>query len=188
MFHQELTSHLTCFEALSSLEKEITAIGIHLANHVADGHKILICGNGGSAADAQHFATEVVCRLEKNRSALAALALTTDTSILTAVANDFGFDAIFTRQIEALAQPGDTLIALSTSGQSDNIIAALDMAREQDLVTVGLTGHTGGRIKDAADHAIIVPAANTQRIQEAHIFILHCWAKQIEQAIIISDG
>ena len=188
MFYQELTSHQACFEALASLEKEITAIGALLVNHVSDGHKILICGNGGSAADAQHFATEVVCRLEKNRSALAALALTTDTSILTAVANDLGFNAIFTRQIEALAQPGDTLIALSTSGQSDNIIAALVMARKQGLVTVGLTGHTGGRMKDVADHTIVVPAANTQRIQEAHIFILHCWAKQIEQAIIISDG
>jgi D-sedoheptulose 7-phosphate isomerase len=188
MFHQELTSHLACFEALALLEKKITSIGAHLVSHITDGHKILICGNGGSAADAQHFAAEVVCRLEENRSARAALALTTDTSILTAVANDFGFDSIFSRQVKALAQPGDILIGLSTSGRSGNIIAALDTAREQGLITVGLTGHTGGHLKDAADHTIIVPAANTQRIQEAHIFILHCWAKQIEQAIVISDG
>lgn len=188
MFHQELKSHLACFEALSQMEKVITGAGTILVNILTKGRKILICGNGGSAADAQHFATEIVCRLEKDRPAQAALALTTDTSILTAVANDFSFDAIFTRQVEALGRPGDALIGLSTSGDSGNIVAALDTARRRGLVTVGLTGKTGGRLKDVSDHTIIIPAANTQRIQEAHIFILHLWAKQIEHAIVISDG
>ncbi|RUA03122.1 MAG: phosphoheptose isomerase [Deltaproteobacteria bacterium] len=188
MFHQELNAHAACFEALSSMGKEISAVGRCLVDGLARGHKILICGNGGSAADAQHFAAEIVCRLEKTRPAQAALALTTDTSILTAMANDFSFDVIFTRQVEALGQPEDVLIGLSTSGHSDNIVAAIETAHEKGLVTVGLTGRTGGRLKDAADQAIIIPAESTQRIQEAHIFILHVWARQIEQALLEAKG
>jgi len=184
LFGQELKAHFACFEALSALDEKITAAGAHLVDVMARGRKILICGNGGSAADAQHFAAEIVCRLEINRPARPALALTTDTSILTATANDFNFDTIYSRQIDALGRPGDALIGLSTSGESNNIAAATGAARRQEMTTVILTGKTAGQLKNVADHTIIVPADNTQRIQEAHIFILHLWARQIEQAIV----
>lgn len=143
---------------------------------LAGGGKILIFGNGGSASDAQHFASELVNRFQKERAALAAIALTTDTSVLTSIANDTSFDRIFARQIEALGREGDVAVAISTSGRSTNVIAALDQARSRNLMTVALTGET--RID--ADVCVNVAASVTARIQEVHRSIIHVWCELLE--------
>ena len=146
------------------------------------GGKLMFFGNGGSAADAQHLATELTVRYKTDRAAIAALALTTDTSALTAIANDFGYDMLFSRQIEALAKPGDVAIGISTSGESENVIAALVKAREMDLVAAGLSGGDGGRMVSLADPLLIVPTSVTARIQEMHIMLgqMLCNAVEIE--------
>lgn len=138
-----------------------------------DGGKILFCGNGGSAADSQHLAAEFVNRFQRDRRALAAVALTTDTSVLTSIGNDLGFDRIFSRQVEALAHRGDVLIAISTSGDSTNVLYAVEAARSLGVSTVGLCGGSGGALARAVDEAFIVPSASTPRIQEAHIILGH---------------
>ncbi|MEJ2633918.1 MAG: SIS domain-containing protein [Calditrichia bacterium] len=150
-----------------------------------NGGKILLCGNGGSAADAQHIAAELVIRLtsSNNRPALAAQALTVDTSILTAGANDFGFDFVYSRQIEALGRLGDTLIALSTSGNSANVIEAVNMAHEKGLYVIGFLGGEGGKLKKLVDLPIIVPSASTARIQETHILIAHVMCDILEREL-----
>jgi D-sedoheptulose 7-phosphate isomerase len=145
------------------------------------GGKIIFFGNGGSAADAQHLAAELVVRYRTNRKALAALALTTDTSILTACANDFTFDDIYVRQIEALARPGDVAIGISTSGKSPNVLKALRTAKEMGVYTVGFTGRDGGDMPGVCDVALIVPSDVTARIQEMHILIGHTLCDVIEQ-------
>ncbi len=150
-----------------------------------NGGKILLCGNGGSAADAQHIAAELVIRLtsSNNRPALAAQALTVDTSILTAGANDFGFDFVYSRQIEALGRLGDTLIALSTSGNSANVIEAVNMAHEKGLYVIGFLGGEGGKLKKLVDLPVIVPSASTARIQETHILIAHVMCDILEREL-----
>lgn len=145
-----------------------------------NGGKILICGNGGSAADAQHLAAEFVGRYEKERRGLAAIALTTDSSALTALANDYSFERIFARQVEALARPSDVLIGISTSGNSPNVLAAMMTAREIGCATIGLTGAGGKKLAGLCDAAILVSATRTARIQEAHLFILHSWCEIID--------
>ncbi|MDX2469515.1 MAG: D-sedoheptulose 7-phosphate isomerase, partial [SAR324 cluster bacterium] len=145
-----------------------------------DNKKILFAGNGGSAADAQHLAAELVARFYFNRPALAAIALTTDTSILTAVGNDFGFEDIFSRQVEALGNQGDVFIGISTSGNSPNILKAFSVANEKGLFTVALTGQSGGKMKDVVDLCIQVPSDETPRIQEAHILIGHSLCEYLE--------
>lgn len=145
--------------------------------------KILACGNGGSAADAQHFAAELVGRYERERPELAALALTTDSSILTAVANDYAFEQVFAKQVRALGQPHDMLLAISTSGNSGNVIAAIEAAHEREMRVVALTGRGGGRIAELLneqDIHICVPADRTARIQEVHLLILHCLCDGID--------
>lgn len=137
------------------------------------GGKMLVFGNGGSAADAQHLACEMVGRFKIERRGLACIALTTDTSILTAVANDYHFDRVFARQIEALAGPGDCVMAISTSGNSPNVLKALDVARDRGCTLMALGGKGGGEMATRVDHAVIVPSDNTQRIQECHILIIH---------------
>jgi D-sedoheptulose 7-phosphate isomerase len=153
-----------------------------LLSTIRTGGKILLCGNGGSAADAQHIAAELVIRLKSssNRPAIAAQALTVDTSIITAGANDFGFDYVFSRQIEALGKHGDTLIALSTSGNSSNVIEAVNMAHEKGLYVIGLLGGEGGNLKKIVDLPIIIPSDNTARIQENHILISHILCEILE--------
>ncbi len=148
-----------------------------------DGKKVLFCGNGGSAADAQHLATELLSRLRLNRRAIPALALTTDTSLLTAHANDFGFDSVFARQVEALGAPGDILVGISTSGNSENVLQALRVARERGLITIALTGRSGGKMTETADYCLIVPSDDTQRIQEGHIAIGHVLCDLIEREL-----
>jgi D-sedoheptulose 7-phosphate isomerase len=143
--------------------------------------KLLICGNGGSAGDAQHFAAELTGKYKKHRPALAAVALTTDTSALTAIGNDYGFDMIFSRQIEALGQPGDVLIAITTSGRSKNILEAVAKAKERGLKTIGLTG--ADKTRFACDIMLRVPSCDTARIQECHLLFEHILCEMIEEAL-----
>jgi D-sedoheptulose 7-phosphate isomerase len=157
------------------------ARGVRLwADALSGGHKILLCGNGGSAADAQHAATELVVRLKRKRPALPALALTTDTSLLTAAANDYGFEKIFERQVEALGEPGDVLVAISTSGNSANVVRAARTARAQKLKVMALTGPAPNKLALLAHVNLAAPSDDTQRIQEAHITLLHILCRQTE--------
>jgi D-sedoheptulose 7-phosphate isomerase len=145
------------------------------------GHKLLFFGNGGSAADAQHLATEFVVRYRKNRPALAAIALTTDTSALTAIGNDFGFDELFARQVEALCGPGDVAIGITTSGNSENVIRGLRAAKAAGAVTVAFTGEGGGRLAGQVDRSIFIPSKVTARIQEMHLMLGHVLCALLEQ-------
>ena len=159
----------------------IEQLGINAAETLIAGNTIFLCGNGGSAADAQHLAAEIVGRFELDRKGCAAVALTVDTSALTAIANDYGFEQIFSRQIEALGHPGDMLIGISTSGNSLNVVVALQQAKKLGLFTAGFTGIHGGKIKGVVDLWIPVPSNVTARIQEAHILIGHIMCKFIDE-------
>ena len=150
-----------------------------------NGKKVLICGNGGSAAQAQHFSAELVVRFEKERRALPAISLTTDTSNLTACSNDYSYNHVFTRQVQALGQDGDVLVGITTSGNSPNILEALEASKGMGMKTVCLNGKDGGKSKDYDfDSNIIISSFNTARIQEAHITIIHIWCKLIEDALM----
>lgn len=176
----EHAEHMAMFNALEALFPLISEVGIKLQNTIKHGGKILICGNGGSAADSQHIAAEIVGRFKKERKGLPAIALTTDTSIITSVGNDYGYDYIFSRQVEALCTPKDVLIGITTSGNSANVVRAIEAANEVGAITIGMTGGTGGKLNSLCEHNIIVPANVTARIQEAHIFIGHCLCEIIE--------
>lgn len=157
---------------------------------LSQGNKILACGNGGSAADCQHFAAELVGRFERERLPLPAIALTTDTSIITAVGNDYGFQDIFTKQVQAFGQPGDILLAVSTSGNSANVIAAVKAAKDREMDVVAMTGNGGGRIGELLsepDVHICVPHARTARIQEVHLLVVHCICDGIDAALFGGD-
>ena len=147
------------------------------------GRKVLIAGNGGSAADSQHIAGEFVSRFAFDRPGLAAIALTTDTSVLTAIGNDYGYEKLFSRQVQALGVPGDVFIGISTSGKSPNVLRALEEARQKGLVTIGMTGNRGGPITSLCDHLLAVPSADTPRIQEGHIVMAHTLCLLVEQAM-----
>jgi D-sedoheptulose 7-phosphate isomerase len=166
----------------ATLSDAFEAIVRACVKSVRDGGKLLFFGNGGSAADAQHLATELTIRYKRHRPAIAAIALTTDTSALTAAGNDLGFEQIFARQIEALGKPGDVVIAISTSGKSPNVIAALKRARSMRLVTVAFGGAGGGDLASVADHLLVVPSDTIARIQEMHITLgqMLCGALEIE--------
>ena len=151
-----------------------------MAERLKRGGRILVCGNGGSAADAQHLAAELSGRYLKERRALAGLALTTDTSALTAIGNDYGFDQIFSRQVEALARPGDLLIGISTSGNSPNVIRAVASAKELGVRTLGLLGRDGGKLASLMDDALVVPSPVTARIQEVHQMVYHFWCEALD--------
>ena len=146
-------------------------------------HKVMFCGNGGSASQAQHLAAELVGRYKKNRSAMASIALTTDTSILTAVGNDYGFDEIFARQVKGLAEPGDVLIGLSTSGNSFNVIKAFETAKEKQVTTIAFVGQQGGGMAQVADVVLCVPSDKTNNIQEMHLALGHMLCGLIEESI-----
>lgn len=162
---------------------DILLAGQRLAQILLAGNKIMFCGNGGSAADAQHLATELVVKLHHDRRPLPALALTTDTSILTAAGNDYGFREIFSRQVLALGAPGDALVGISTSGKSENVRAAVAAAKSKGMVTIGMLGKDGGPLASEADFPILVPEYDTQRIQECHILIGHIWMELIEHEL-----
>lgn len=175
-----LESIRTKEEVIRLLVPTLDRVAKRLIRALAKGNKILLFGNGGSAADSQHIAAELVGKLKVKRRALAALALTTDTSNLTALANDFGFNTIFERQIEALGRAGDVAIGISTSGESPNVLAAVRKAHQMRLVTVAFTGRGGGPLADLADEAIVIPSQSTQHVQEAHITIGHILCELIE--------
>lgn len=154
-----------------------------LVRTLQNGNKILLFGNGGSAADAQHLAAELVGRFQQDRPGLPAIALTTDTSILTSISNDYGFEFLFARQIEALGEKGDAAIAISTSGRSANIREGVQVARSRGLTTIGLLGKEGGPVREMVDHALIVEGQKTARVQEVHILIGHILCEVIEQEL-----
>jgi D-sedoheptulose 7-phosphate isomerase len=177
------------YQAAPILSKPIAEAITAIVASLTSGGKVLACGNGGSAADAQHFSAEFVGRFERERPELAAIALTTDTSILTAVANDYAFDAVFSRQVRALGQAGDVLIAISTSGNSSNILTAVEAAHARDMVVVALTGRDGGKIGKMlreTDVHICVPHPRTARIQEVHLLALHCICDGVD-AMLMGD-
>jgi phosphoheptose isomerase len=178
----ELIETLTKFRDLSSRVDEIAQRLITALQH---GNKILTCGNGGSAADALHMAEELVGRYKHDRRSLPAISLAADPTLLTCIGNDYGFDNLFSRQIEGLAQPGDIVVMFSSSGNSSNLLAALTAAEQKRVVTVALLGKTGGLMAGKADYEIIVPGAETARIQEVHTLILHSWLEQIDSAFTV---
>lgn len=166
-----------------ALLQQVTDMGHLLIDRYEAGNKLLVAGNGGSAADAQHIAAEFVSRFNFDRPGLPALALTTDTSILTAVGNDYGYDQLFRRQIEANGVAGDIFMGISTSGNSPNVIEALEAARIKGITTFGLTGESGGKMRELCDHCLCVPDGDTPRIQEAHIVIGHTLCAMVELAL-----
>ena len=180
----ELITHLETIKKVIETMPEKIAIASKLAvETLKNGNKILLCGNGGSAADAQHIAAELVGRYKTNRRGLPAIALTTDTSALTSIGNDYGYDRVFDRQVEALANKGDLIIGISTSGNSKNIISALKFGRELGCKTLGFSGHNGGIMNDICDINLIVPSNDTPRIQEMHILFGHIICQLIDKTI-----
>ena len=176
----EHAAHMAMFNALAPLFPSISDVGIAMQNTINKGGKILICGNGGSAADSQHIAAEIVGRFKKERKGMPAIALTTDTSILTSVGNDYGYDYIFARQVEALCRPEDLVIGITTSGNSANVVRAIEAAKAIGATTVGFTGGTGGKLNALCDYNLVMPSSVTARIQEAHIFVGHCLCEILE--------
>jgi D-sedoheptulose 7-phosphate isomerase len=179
---KSLQEHLeTCQKLLDSLLPDIERSGQTICDALTSGKKILLCGNGGSAADAQHIAAELVGCYEKQRRSWPAIALTTDTSALTAVSNDLGYEEVFARQLAGLAQTGDILIAISTSGRSKNVLKAAERARELGCRTIALTGASSDPLGSICDVTVAVPSKRTSRIQEAHITIGHLWCEMVDQ-------
>jgi D-sedoheptulose 7-phosphate isomerase len=172
------------YQVAETLSEKILHAAHTIRDSLSAGGKLLLMGNGGSAADSQHIAAELIGRFKKERKAIPALALTVDSSSLTALGNDYGFESIFSRQVEALANPNDAIIGISTSGNSKNIIRALNLAREIGTKTIGFMGNDGGAMKDCVDIGIIVPSNDTARIQEVHITIGHIICEIIEQDLI----
>ncbi len=184
LLQRELAEHRETFEATARmLQGPFTASLALLEGSIRAGGKVLLFGNGGSAADAQHIAAELVIRYKKDRAPIAAIALSTDTSALTACGNDFGFEAIFERQVEALGRPGDVALGISTSGNSPNVLRGLQKARERGLKTLGFAGGTGGKLPPLCDALIVVPSPVTARIQEMHITIGHMLCIALEQRL-----
>jgi len=181
---RSLTQHIETFNSLvKDCGEQIDDCAAIIVDTVKRGGKVLLCGNGGSAADAQHIAAEFVGRYETERRALPAIAFTTDTSALTAIANDYGFERVFARQVEALAAEGDCLIAISTSGNSPNVIAAVMAARQKGCKIIGMTGAKGKKLASLCDACLLVPSERTARIQEAHITVAHIWCEIVDETI-----
>lgn len=181
--YNELNSVADGFRALAEYAATIEEIAAQCTRAIQNGGKVMFCGNGGSAADSQHLAAEFVGRYKLERPALNSIALTVDTSILTAVGNDYGYDEVFRRQVEGIGKPGDVLIGLSTSGNSRNVLLAFRKAAEMGITTVALTGASGGKMKEAADIALPVPAAVTNHIQEMHITCGHLICEMTEKML-----
>ena len=185
-FDTEFAEHLAVAEATKQLREPFVGIVGACVAAIKAGHKIFFFGNGGSAADAQHLATELTIRYKKDRAPIAAIALTTDSSAVTAAGNDMGFENIFARQLDALGKRGDIAIGITTSGRSPNVIKAFETARARGLVTVAFTGGTGGNILALSDHSLLVPSTVTARIQEMHITLgqMLCGALEIELGLV----
>lgn len=183
LFRSALDEHRALFDRLYALQPVVEAAAARLAAALGAGGKLMLCGNGGSAADSQHIAAELTGRFVGDRRPLAGLALSTDSSALTCIGNDYGFDAVFERQVRALGRSGDCLVLISTSGHSVNLLRAAEAARATGVATIGLLGRDGGALLRLCDDAVVVPSQVTAHIQEAHIFIGHCWCGLIEQAL-----
>lgn len=182
-----VAEHQEVIAELADRAAEIDAIVAAVAECLRSGHRVYTLGNGGSAADAQHIAAELLGRFKLDRQAMPAMALTTDTSTLTAVANDLGYEQIFARQVAGLARPGDVVWALSTSGNSPNVLAALRVAAERGTTTVGFTGRTGGEMRSMCTYVYCVPHESSDRIQEAHLLAYHYICEQVERLLAIRD-
>ncbi len=179
LIDESIEAEKSVYDIINIIEKASEMLISSLKN----GNKLLICGNGGSASQAQHFAGELVGRFEAERKALPCVSLTTDTSVLTSLGNDYNFDYIFARQVEAIGNKNDILIGISTSGNSQNVIKAIEKAREKEMKILTLVGKDGGKIKELGDVNILIKAGNTARIQEAHLLVLHILAKLIEEKL-----
>ena len=183
LFLQNLEQHNALLATLHSLNDDVLRAGQLASQSLQQGGKILFCGNGGSAADSQHLAAELTGRFIKDRRPLAAMALSTDTSALTCIGNDYSFDEVFARQVAGLGRSGDLLIGISTSGNSRNVIRAVEEAQKLGMQTIGLLGRDGGQLRSLCGHSIVVPSPVTARIQECHILIGHTLCGLIEQAL-----
>src|SRR5437588_6143501 len=166
-----------------SLAPAIVTVAEHIIKALDSGGKVLTCGNGGSAADAQHFAAELVGRYRRERPAWSAIALTVDSSVLTSLCNDYGFEQVFARQVQALGRSGDILVAISTSGSSKNVLAAVEMASSLNIRTVGLTGQGASKLGEMVDHHLPIPSSNTAFIQQAHIAVIHIICELVEERL-----
>ena len=183
-FEDSLATKLAALDELPTLITEASQV---ITNALMDGHKVLSCGNGGSAGDAQHFSSEMLNRYEMERPSLPAIALTTDTSTLTSIANDYSFDMIFSKQIHALGSDGDILLAISTSGNSNNVVRAIEAAHDRNMIVIALTGKSGGEMAESLsidDIEIRVPSESTARIQETHLLIIHCLCDLIDHQLL----
>ncbi|MDR3347967.1 MAG: D-sedoheptulose 7-phosphate isomerase [Helicobacteraceae bacterium] len=183
IIRSEIQSHIDSFAQVGGLIASIKRAADHCVSALQGGGKIMLCGNGGSAGDAQHIAAELTGRYKKERAGLAAIALTTDTSALTAIGNDYGYERVFARQVEALGAPKDVLIGISTSGNSPNVLLAFETARAIGVFTIGLSGRDGGKMNYLCDLNLIAPSNDTPRIQEMHIFLGHTLCHLIESAL-----
>jgi D-sedoheptulose 7-phosphate isomerase len=187
LISDNFSEHLEVIQKVSeACAEDIAVVGQLMVDVLAQGGTIYWCGNGGSAADSQHLAAELVGRFKGDRRALRSTALSTDSSVLTCVANDYSYDSIFSRQIEALGRAGDLLVGISTSGNSGNVLKAFEVAKQLGLHTVGLLGKDGGKAKRMADHSIVIPSDATARIQESHILIGHTFCDLIEEGLGIA--
>lgn len=182
IFSDELRSHLEVANLVLSVEEQVMKVANIVIDTLKNGNKIIICGNGGSAADAQHFAAELTGRYKSERVSLGAIALTTDTSAITAIGNDYGYDMVFSRQLSGVGRAGDLLVAISTSGNSQNVLKAIQVAKANGIKSVGLSGKGGGAMNDACDINIVVPSNDTARIQEMHILIIHTICAAVDGA------
>jgi len=182
LIEQRLQDHLAVLRALmgSDLPQKLEQCAERVKKVLAEGHKVLFCGNGGSAADSQHLAAEFVGRFQRERKGLPAIALTVDTSILTAVANDYGYDTVFARQVQALGEPGDVLVGISTSGNSKNVLLAVEEAKNKGMFCIGMTAEGGGKMADACDICLAVPSRVTARAQEMHILLGHILCELVD--------
>jgi D-sedoheptulose 7-phosphate isomerase len=180
MMQTHLEDLIATLQRSQALLPAVAAAGAEIRQALRSGHKLLTAGNGGSAADALHLAEELVGRFDKERVSLPAIALCADPTLLTCIGNDYGFEQLFSRQVEGLGRPGDVLVIFSTSGQSPNLVAALHTARARQLKTIAVLGKDGGAARGLADHELIVPSNVPARIQEVHTFILHSWLTLVE--------
>ena len=181
---RSLQEHIDVMQQLHRLIPTIQQLAERMVASLKNGATIFWMGNGGSASDAQHMAAELVGRFSKDRQALPSIALNTDTSILTSVANDFGYEHIFARQLEALCRPGDIVVGLSTSGNSPNVLAGMEVARQKNAITVGFTGQMGATLASKVEYPIVIPSTDTARIQEAHSFIGHMLCEWIDKTYL----
>ena len=182
IIEQRLTDHLEILQKVmaSDLPQKLEQCAVCIEKALQGGHKVLFCGNGGSAADSQHLAAEFVGRFQKERKGLPAVALTVDTSVLTAVANDYGYDTVFARQIQALGGPGDVLVGISTSGNSRNVLLAVEEAKAKGITCIGMTAEGGGKMAEVCNVCLAVPAKVTARVQEMHILMGHILCEMVD--------